>query len=75
MDSIEGKVLKDLGAGYTKDMVQCYVDCDFTSRGRQAGGGRRGKGEAAADLGGAADFLLPYAQRVWQENKDNCPVL
>ncbi|OAQ95111.1 ser/thr protein phosphatase family [Purpureocillium lilacinum] len=31
-DFIETNVLNDLGAGYTKDMVKCYIDCSFTSQ-------------------------------------------
>ncbi|ODA82598.1 hypothetical protein RJ55_01105 [Drechmeria coniospora] len=31
-DFIEKLVLNDLGAGYTHEMVQCYVDCNFSSQ-------------------------------------------
>ncbi|POR39355.1 Uncharacterized protein TPAR_00423 [Tolypocladium paradoxum] len=31
-DFIENNILSTLGAGYTKDMVQCYVDCNFSSQ-------------------------------------------
>ena len=31
--SIEDYVLQDLGTGYTSDMVECYVNCTFTSQG------------------------------------------
>ncbi|UNI21468.1 hypothetical protein JDV02_007456 [Purpureocillium takamizusanense] len=31
-DFIKTKVLNDLGAGYTDDMVQCYVNCSFSSQ-------------------------------------------
>lgn len=30
--SIQSHVLADLGAGYTPDMVQCYINCTFTSQ-------------------------------------------
>ncbi|KAK5989115.1 Secreted protein [Cladobotryum mycophilum] len=31
-DFIENLVLKDLGAGFTADMVSCYIDCSFSSQ-------------------------------------------
>ncbi|KND85018.1 hypothetical protein TOPH_09303, partial [Tolypocladium ophioglossoides CBS 100239] len=69
--SIESNVLADLGAGYTKDMVQCYIDCSFTSQ---------GKAEHAPDsdvvvANESVDFMLPYAKLAWAANKDNCPVV
>ncbi|KAL7947301.1 Metallo-dependent phosphatase-like protein [Trichoderma barbatum] len=31
-DFIESNILADLGAGYTADMVSCYIDCNFSSQ-------------------------------------------
>lgn len=31
--SIQEYILEDLGGDYTDDMVECYVDCEFSTRG------------------------------------------
>lgn len=35
-NSIESRVLGYLGSNYTADMVECYLDCNFTSQGKNS---------------------------------------
>jgi hypothetical protein len=53
-------------------MVQCYIDCSFTSQGKHA---PLASCSFMAQRLTGLDFMLPYAKLAWAANKDNCPVV